>query len=472
MDILTEIVEKRKNMVTQTGFTMGEDVPEEREVPVVPFVRDPLLVCEIKRKSPSKGDISLRLDAAGQAEQYYRKGIRSVSVLTEPNYFAGSLSDLIRVKRTFPDLAVLRKDFLFSKEDVEVSYRAGADAVLLIAAILDEDALETMYRKAKGLGMEVLLEVHDENDITKAAGVRPVLTGINARDLTTFTIDLTIPLRLKPHITWPTSLIFESGILREEDAALPLSSGFRGLLIGEAVVKNSGLIDEILSLFPGTSRRFWTRLYGARPPYVKICGITREDDAYHAADAGADILGFVFAPSPRMAEPALLEKIGNCDILKVAVVVTDRGSRELDGRVRGLLERGLLDAVQFHGDERPDECYTMAFPYYKALRIRDADDCKRISDYRCPRVLIDAFSSAARGGTGKQIPHDLIGEVQKAGPLWLAGGMGPETISEIMQRFTPELVDASSRLESAPGEKDPDKVNAFIDAVKKVHQSR
>jgi indole-3-glycerol phosphate synthase/phosphoribosylanthranilate isomerase len=468
MNILTEIVEKRKALIRRSGFEMGVSVPEKRSVPLVPFLTDPLLICEIKRKSPSKGDISLHLDAREQATLYHSKGIRNISVLTEPHYFAGSLSDLMTVKKAYPDIAVLRKDFLFSVEDIELSFRAGADAVLLIAAILEPDMLALMYTKAKLLGMEALVEVHSREDVKKAAGIQPTLTGINSRDLTTFAIDRIIPLQLKRHITWDTSLVFESGIHTEEDALLPMSAGFRGVLVGEAVVKNPGLIDALIRAFSKKRRRFWGRLYRNPPPYVKICGITCEEDAYHAAEEGADMLGFNFFPrSPRKVEPALLKKIKNCDILKVAVVVTGPEKRKLEDDVNKLFTEGLIDAIQFHGDESPEDCFSMAFPYYKALQIKDSRDCERISTYRCPRVLIDAFSSSLHGGTGKKIPFALVEEAQKKLPLWLAGGMGPDTVTEVIRRFSPELIDASSRLEKAPGKKDPKIVKAFIKAVKR-----
>jgi indole-3-glycerol phosphate synthase/phosphoribosylanthranilate isomerase len=468
MNILTEIVEKRKTIIARTGYEMGAAVPEKRSVPLVPFMTDPPLICEIKRKSPSKGEISPGLDAREQAALYHSRGVRNVSVLTEPNYFAGSLSDLMIVKKTFPDIAVLRKDFLFSVEDVEISFRAGSDAVLLIAAILDPAMLAAMYRKAKTLGMEALVEVHSKEDIEKASAIRPALTGINSRDLTTFTIDRTIPLRLKRYITWDTTLVFESGIHTDEDALLAVSAGFRGILVGEAVVKNPGLIDALMQVFSKKPRDFWGRLYRKQPPYVKICGITSEKDAYHAAEEGADILGFnFFVRSPRKVEPALLKKIKNCDILKVAVVVTGPEKRKLDDDVNELFAEGLIDAIQFHGDESPEDCFSMAFPYYKALQIKDPGDCERISTYKCPRVLIDAFSSSLHGGTGKKIPLTLVEEAQKKLPLWLAGGMEPDTVTEVIRRFSPELIDASSRLEKAPGIKDPKIVSAFIKAVKR-----
>ncbi|MEJ2665420.1 MAG: bifunctional indole-3-glycerol phosphate synthase/phosphoribosylanthranilate isomerase, partial [Spirochaetia bacterium] len=131
MNIRDEIVGKRRKDLEKEGFTMGSPVPDERRAPLVPFNRDPFLICEIKRSSPSRGDIAAGRDPVAQAAAYVENGVKTVSILTEQNYFSGSLDDLMRVKTGYPDLAVLRKDFLLEKEDILVSYRAGADAVLL-----------------------------------------------------------------------------------------------------------------------------------------------------------------------------------------------------------------------------------------------------------------------------------------------------------------------------------------------------
>jgi indole-3-glycerol phosphate synthase/phosphoribosylanthranilate isomerase len=244
-NILERIVLKRKDTISTHGHTQGENIPNKRTVPRVPFRFSPFLICEIKRRSPSRGDIAGGLDAVTQAQRYEESGVTAVSVLTEQHYFGGALQDLIAVKRAFPHLTVLRKDFLLEPGDIEVSYRAGADAVLLIASILEQEQLIRMHAIARSLGLEVLFEVHTEEDVRKAAYIEPQLTGINSRDLTTFQIDLLTPIRVKQNIRWETRVVFESGIGSREDAALAASSGFDGALVGEAVLKTPSLITEI-----------------------------------------------------------------------------------------------------------------------------------------------------------------------------------------------------------------------------------
>ncbi|MGC9313540.1 MAG: phosphoribosylanthranilate isomerase, partial [Sediminispirochaetaceae bacterium] len=128
----------------------------------------------------------------------------------------------------------------------------------------------------------------------------------------------------------------------------------------------------------------------------------------------------------------------------------------------------FIDAVQFHGDETPEECFSRAFPYYKALRIRDRADIARITDYRSPRVLTDAYSDAAYGGTGQCINAELVPLIAREKPLWIAGGIGPENAAKIINSYRPELIDASSSLESSPGHKDKEKMREYFRAVEQA----
>ena len=475
MSVLDRIVAQRRARLELEGHAMGAAVPAARKAPVVRFGTAPFLVCEVKRRSPSRGDIAPGLDAVAQARVYAEHGVRSVSVLTEEDSFGGSLDDLMRIKQALPGLSLLRKDFLLDEEDVEVSWRAGADAVLLIASLLDPGTLGSMHRRARELGMEALVEVHDAGDAAKCRALAPRLTGVNCRDLATFSVDLLHPLALRPRIDWSTRLVFESGIRSPEDVLLARSSGFEGVLVGETAVRSPDRIPALIAALgaaipaPGD---FWARLCARmRPgqPLVKVCGITRQADADAAVRLGADALGFVFAPSKRRASPGLLRDLRGLPVLKVAVVVTDRtgGAALLDPEVEELLHDGFIDAVQFHGDEDPSECASLAFPYYKAVRVRGPGDMRGMERFGCPRVLADAYSAEAAGGTGMRVPEELAREAGRARPLWLAGGIGPDNVGAIVRGLSPELIDASSRLEESPGCKDPVKLGRFFEEIRR-----
>ena len=472
---------------------LGSRVPQERAAPLVTFLGDPPLICEVKRRSPSRGNINAGLDPVELAGRYLANGARSISILTEEDYFHGTLDDLMAVKRAYPQCAVLRKDFLVDREDIDVSYRAGADAVLLIAAALSATGLRQLMLAARELGMTALVELHDLDDVNKVRDLAPGVVGINARNLSTFAVDLLAPLRLRRLIDWEHQAVFESGIVTREDARLVAQAGFNAILVGEAVVREPGRIPLIAAglrdpragvqtVHPTAD--FWRRLaqrtapanetspggtesLGAtrnpgRRPLVKICGITNREDAARAVELGADLLGFVFAHSPRRADPELVKSLGDLDVLKVAVVVTGGEHGPLPETVASLLAGGFVDAVQFHGDESPEQCAAWATPYYRALRLSEPDDAAMIRSYGCPRVLVDARSAHAYGGTGKQLAPDLVRAAAANGPLWLAGGLNEKNIAGVVRDYRPELVDASTGLEASPGRKDHQRLERFF----------
>lgn len=454
-NIRDAIVAKRQARIAELGFAEGADVPRKRETPIVPFLAANGLICEIKRRSPSRGDIAPGLDAVDQAGIYVKAGAGNLSVLTESEAFGGSLEDMMLVKRRFPGTAVLRKDFLYDPHDIDVSWRAGADAVLLIAGMLSEDRLNILYRCAKGLGLEALVEVHDDEDLQKAAAIEPNLVGVNSRDLTTFHIDPLLPLRVKAKIGWQCRVVYESGVKSAPQADFAASSGFAGLLVGEGVVRRPELAGEILeAMHNAVPRRFWPGIGrrladAAGRPLVKICGLTREQDARLAADLGADALGFVFWPkSPRKAEARLLERLANLEIPKVAVVVNPAGTKSLDPALLSLLRDGLLDAVQLHGDEWPEDCAGLWPDWYKALRPQGAGELSAAAAYVCPRILLDAAADVP-GGSGKRVGPDVLEAWDR--PLWLAGGITPDNAGRIAAARRPELLDVASGVEESPG---------------------
>jgi len=485
MTIVDAIVARRRERVAREGPWLAARPRAARAVPLASFGSEPFLICEVKRRSPSRGDIAPTVDVVEQARAYAAAGARAISVLTEEDNFGGSLDDLARIKQTLPEVAVLRKDFLLTEEDVEVSWKAGADAVLLIAGVLEEDALVALHRAARARGLAALVEVHDAADVARCRRLAPPLVGINCRDLATFTVDLAHPLALRPLVDWDARLVFESGVRSREDIQFALSGGFNGVLVGETAMRSPDAVPSLLAGFGNGSRAglgpspgdFWGRLYArrldgqgkARRPLVKVCGITRRQDAETAVSMGADALGFVIAPSKRRASVGLLRELSDLDCLKVAVVVTERekGTPRLEPDVEAALKEGLVDAVQFHGEEAPDECARLAFPYYKAVRVRGMQDVESMRRYRCPRVLADAWSAEAAGGTGKQIPQDLARAAGSLGPLWIAGGIGPDNVGHVVRDLCPELIDASSRLEAASGVKDAEKLKVFFQEIEK-----
>ncbi len=199
---------------------------------------------------------------------------------------------------------------------------------------------------------------------------------------------------------------------------------------------------------------------------VKICGITNVSDALTAADAGADMLGFVFDDrSPRhvstRAAAGMVQQLPPF-IVRVGVFV----DAPEDLVMRAIGDCGL-NLLQFHGNETPEYCAQFGLMSLKAFRVRDADSLRALAGFATDAWLLDAYSPDKPGGTGESFDWDLALEATKIGrPIFLAGGLTPENVAEAVRKVRPYAVDVSSGVEAAPGRKDPAKVRAFIKAAK------
>lgn len=196
------------------------------------------IIAEFKRRSPSKGVIRADADLNQIAQAYQAGGAVAMSVLTEEDYFSGSLEDLRSVKKCV-DLPVLRKDFIVDDYQVYESAAAGADALLLIVAALDDDALLHLRRLAEDeLGMDALVEVHDPDEMQRAAACGATLIGVNNRNLHTFDVSLETSLSLVSAAPKDALLISESGLRNATDLSRLRNAGFQGFLIGESLMRS------------------------------------------------------------------------------------------------------------------------------------------------------------------------------------------------------------------------------------------
>ncbi len=195
------------------------------------------VIAEVKRQSPSKGLIREDFDAVEIARAYVGADATCISVLTDETFFGGSLGDLERV-RAAVDVPLLRKDFVVDPMQIDEARVAGADAVLLIVTALNDDSLAQLHDHARSLGLDVLVEVHDEDELNRALAIGATLVGVNNRDLRTFEIDLATTERLaagldRSHIV----LIAESGIADAKDIARLERAGAAGFLVGESLMR-------------------------------------------------------------------------------------------------------------------------------------------------------------------------------------------------------------------------------------------
>jgi len=205
------------------------------------------VIAEVKRKSPSKGILSRDFDPVGLARLYEREGAAAVSVLTDREFFGGEKEDLTRARRAV-SLPLLRKDFIIDPCQVWESRLLGADAVLLIAGLLETEELAGLLREAGEAGLEALVEVHGEEDLTKALAAGAGLLGINNRDLRTFVTDLSMSERLAPRIPPDRAVVSESGIQTRADVERLTRAGIRAFLVGEALVSRKDPGEKLREL--------------------------------------------------------------------------------------------------------------------------------------------------------------------------------------------------------------------------------
>ncbi|PTX59910.1 indole-3-glycerol phosphate synthase [Melghirimyces profundicolus] len=258
---LEKIVETKREEIRRLEISLSrQDRERARGLPPVRSLKGALtdgkakpgLIAEVKPASPSKGEIRPDTDPVATARGYEEGGAAAVSVLTEKTFFKGRLESLQKVKEAVR-LPVLRKDFILEPIQLWESRLAGADAVLLIASLLEEDRLRTLVREAKATGLEVLLEVHEEEELSKALAAEPDVLGINNRDLRTFVTDLAVTERLLPRIPGGIPVIGESGVHSRKDFDRLVRAGVHGVLIGEYLMRQESPRKAAESLTVGGS---------------------------------------------------------------------------------------------------------------------------------------------------------------------------------------------------------------------------
>ncbi len=369
-------------------------------------------IAEFKRRSPSAGDINPGADPAIHARAYEAGGAAAMSVLVDER-FAGSWDDL-RAARAATALPLLAKGFFSTADDLRAAREAGADAALLILRDLDDATAAALTRAATELGLDTLVEAHDAEELDRAVrlGTEPI--GLNARDLGTFAIDRSAQLELVASTPRDRVVIAESAVHSRAQAAAAELAGADAVLVGTALMRAA---DP-----EATLRRLLSR------PLVKVCGLTREEDVAVAAEAGADLLGFILArESPRRAEAVLPVPDTT---LAVAVLVGEHEETGAD----------LTQLYEREGDHRSRD----------AVLLRGDEPVGRVVDLPWLQDDTGHWERAAA----------------ENGRVVLAGRLAADNVREAIERVRPWAVDASSRLETAPGVKDHEAVRAFVEAAR------
>jgi indole-3-glycerol phosphate synthase/phosphoribosylanthranilate isomerase len=369
-------------------------------------------IAEVKRRSPSAGDLRPDADPGALAAGFERAGAAAVSVLVDAR-FGGSPADLAAA-RSASRVPLLAKGFFSSAEELAELRRLGADAVLLLLRDLDDERAQQLMNGAAALGLDALVEAHDAEELRRAVELEADVIGINARDLDTFTIDRRAQLELVESAPRDRVVVAESAIASRAQGAEAELAGADAVLVGSALMRardSEARLAELISR-----------------PLVKVCGLTREEDVAAAAEAGADLAGFILARETPRRAPAVLEVPET--MLSVAVHV-------------GEITDDRADLVQLYARDN-------------GHRAREGVLLRRGREVAC---VVDREWQA-------DDPAHLERAESVEGRVVLAGGLSPENVREAIRRVRPWAVDASSSLETAPGIKDHARVRAYVEAAR------
>jgi indole-3-glycerol phosphate synthase/phosphoribosylanthranilate isomerase len=440
------VARKRIDVVARLG---GADpkagaVPTRRSLAAALARPGARFVMEVKKASPSAGAIRPGADPAAQAAAY--AGVAdAISVLTDGPFFGGSLDDLAAVRRVY-DGPILAKDFIVDPRQVAEARRHGADAVLAMLSVLGDAEARAVMAAAERLGMDVLVEAHDESEVRRAVALDARLVGINNRDLRTLEVDLGVTERLAPLVPRDRLVVAESGIGSRADVER-LAPHADAFLVGTALMRAEHPARAARALAFGR---------------VKVCGITNAADATAAIASGATHVGLVLVPgTPRAVTRQQAAAISGASLVGVF-----RNEKVMEV---ALSARALgLSAVQLHGEE--DAAYIRALRGLlpEATEIwaagavgRDVPEPRLGAD----RTLFDTQVGSRSGGTGCVFDWGRVRGRPELATALLAGGLDPGN-ARAASRVGAWALDVCSGIEAAPGRKDEGRMRAFFEALR------
>jgi len=410
-------------------------------------------ILECKKASPSKGVMRSDYDPAAIAAGLAAHA-DAISVLADERFFGGRPEDVSAVSGAVA-CPVLMKDFTIDPYQVYEARSLGADAVLLIMAAADDASSRSILDAAGETGMDVLVEVHDEAELDRALELGARIIGVNSRDLKSLEVDLGTVERLAPLVPEDRVLVAESGVRSHSDIRR-LAGKADAFLIGTSMME---AIDPRLA-----ARGI---IFGR----VKVCGLTNPEDAREAERAGATYGGLIFAKeSPRSIDLGRARDIARGSGLDFVGVFAD----EAASTVASVAKELGLKAVQLHGDETQEyvvrirEKLNAGCEVWKAYRVRD--EAPRLEDAVADRVLLDAYSAGARGGTGRPFDWSILAG-RDLSRVIVSGGLCPSnaTAADSLGAFA---LDVNSGVESAVGKKDRALLDEFFSRLRGYGRSR
>lgn len=444
--VLAEIaVRKRVDVGERLAGVSHDPEPTKRSLRGALGKPGARFLMEVKKASPSGHRSAFSVEEAVRA---YAPVADAISVLTDAPYFNGSLNDLRTARARF-DGPILAKDFIVDPRQVAEARLHGADAVLVILAMLENSEAASIMAEAKRLGMDVIVEVHDETELDRALVLDAGIVGINNRDLRTLKTDLAVTERLVERVPSDRLVISESGIRDRRDVER-LAQSVDAFLVGSSLMASSDIGHAARAL-----------VYGR----VKICGLTREADASLAASKGATHAGIIFAEASKRnigGNAADVTNAARAGGAKPVGVFQDQEPAFVAAKAHEL----GLDAVQLHGRETGFEDYKRLLPdgceLWAASPVGADVTPERAG---ADRIVYDTKKDGRTGGTGETFDWSLLSDRPALHHAFIAGGIGPSN-ARAAQRVGSYGIDVSSGVESAPGLKDESKVTALFEALR------
>ena len=400
---------------------------------------------EVKKASPSGHRSGFSVEEAVSA---YAPVADAISVLTDTPFFSGSLDDLRTVRSRFEG-PVLAKDFIVDPRQVAEARLHGADAVLVILAMLEDAEAASIMAEASRLGMDVIVEVHDEAELDRALALNAEIIGINNRDLRTLKTDLAVTERLVERVPADRLVISESGI-RDRSDVERLASSVDAFLVGSSLMASPDIGQAARALVHGR---------------VKICGLTREADASFAASSGATHAGIIFAEASK-------RKVGG-NAPAIAAAARRGGAKTVgvfqdqDPAFVAATANDLgLDAVQLHGDEADLDELKQGLPATCEIWAASPVGLEVTPERTgADRIVYDTEKNGRTGGTGETFDWSLVKDRPALPDAFIAGGIGPSN-GRAAQKVGSYGIDVSSGVESELGVKDNAKVTALFEALR------
>ena len=440
--LLGEIIaRKRGDVAARLNGVSFDPEPTKRSLKGALSQQGARFIMEVKKASPSGHRSGVAVRDAARA---YVPIADAISVLTDAPYFSGSLEDLRTVRSLF-DGPILAKDFVVDPRQVTEARAHGADAVLAIVAALADEEIAAIMAEAHRLGMDVLVETHEEAELERALALGAEIVGINNRDLKTLKTDLAVTERLAPLVPADRVLVSESGV-RERADVERLGPRADAFLVGSSLMAS----DDV----PQAAR---TLVYGR----VKVCGVTTPEDAALAAEAGATHVGMIFAKESRRKvadEAAYIAEVAHSKGVRIVGVFQDQETQF----VAATADRLGLDAVQLHGDEEVPLFRGVAQEIWAACAVGDELEREREG---ADRMIYDTQAHGRSGGTGLTFDWNAVAGRPHLASAFLAGGINPANARDA-QRVGAYGIDVSSGVEDAPGRKDEEKVRALFESLR------